>query len=130
MSAIGAAMKRLYRFARTGPDFLMDELTEVLRMESWFDFNSLFLRVFERLRERKATGGGQEMLRLRMYEKLQTLVQQGIVEKSGRNYRGIASALTAFAENVATQHCRRLLEVVKDRSHKSGTLEKEKGPAV
>lgn len=108
-------MKRIYRFARTGPDFLMDELTEVLRIDAWFEFKPLFLRVYERLRERKAAGGGQEMLRLRMYEKLQNLVQRGIVEKSGKNYRGIASALAAFTEHVAAQHCQRLLDVLKDR---------------
>jgi hypothetical protein len=108
-------MKRSYRFTRSGPDFLMDELTEALRNDAWFEFNPLFLRVYERLRERKATGGGQEMLRLRMYEKLQNLVQRGIVEKNGKTYRGIASALAAFREHVATQHCQRLLDVVKER---------------
>jgi hypothetical protein len=108
-------MKRLYRFARTGPDFLMDELTESLRVDAWFEFTELFDRVFERLKARKAVGGGQEMLRLRMYEKLQGLVRRGIVEKSGKSYRGIASALAAFAESVAAQHCRRLLDVVQSR---------------
>lgn len=91
----------------------MDELTEVLKNDVWFEFNPLFLRVYDRLRERKAAGGGQEMLRLRMYEKLQSLVQRGIVEKSGKNYRGIASALSALAEHVAAQHCQRLLDLVK-----------------
>ena len=91
----------------------MDELTDALRSESWFEFNPLFLQVYHKLRERKAAGGGQELLRLRMYEKLQNLVQRGIVEKSGKTYRGIASALAALAEHVAAQHCQRLLEVVK-----------------
>ena len=108
-------MKRTYRLGRTGPDFLMDELTEALKIDAWFEFNPLFLQVYMRLRERKAAGGGQEMLRLRMYEKLQKLVQRGIVEKSGKNYRGIASALAAFSENIAAQHCQRLLDVVKER---------------
>jgi len=106
-------MKRTFRFARTGPDFLMDELTEALNCDSWFEFNPLFLQVYGRLRARKAAGGGQEMLRLRMYEKLQNLVQRGIVEKSGKNYRGITAALTAWTEQIAAQHCQRLLEVVK-----------------
>jgi hypothetical protein len=91
----------------------MDELTDVLRDERWFEFNALFLLVYEKLRERKAAGGGQEMLRLRMYEKLQGLVQRGVVEKSGKTYRGIASALAMLAESVAAQHCQRLLDVVK-----------------
>lgn len=91
----------------------MDELTEVLRDNRWFEFNALFLVVYEKLRERKAAGGGQEMLRLRMYEKLQGLVQRGVVEKSGKTYRGIASALATMAERVAAQHCQQLLDVVK-----------------
>ena len=78
---MGGAMKRNFRFARTGPDFLMDELTEALKADVWFEFNPLFLQVYSKLRDRKAAGGGQEMLRLRMYEKLQKLVQRGIVEK-------------------------------------------------
>lgn len=106
-------MKRSFRFARTGPDFLMDELTEVLRSDSWFEFNPLFLLVYGRLRERKAVGGGQEMLRLRTYEKLQNLVQRGIVERSGKAYRGIGSALSTLAERVAAQHCQQLLDAVK-----------------
>jgi len=91
----------------------MDELTDALRNDVWFEFNPLFLQVYNKLRERKAAGGGQEMLRLRMYEKLQSLVQRGIVEKSGKNYRGIASALATLAEHVAAQHCQRLLDLVK-----------------
>jgi hypothetical protein len=110
---MGGAMKRNFRFARTGPDFLMDELTEALKADVWFEFNPLFLQVYSKLRDRKAAGGGQEMLRLRMYEKLQKLVQRGIVEKNGKTYRGIASALAAWAEHVAAQHCQQLLEVVK-----------------
>jgi hypothetical protein len=106
-------MKRAYRFARTGPDFLMDELTEALRSDAWFEFSQLFIQVYNKLRERKATGGGEEMLRLRTYEKLQSLVQRGIVEKSGKSYRGIASALAALAESVAAQHCQQLLDIVK-----------------
>jgi hypothetical protein len=115
-------MKRLYRFAHTGPDFLMDELTEALRADAWFEFNPLFLQVYHRLRERKAAGGGQEMLRLRMYEKLQSLVQRGIVEKNGKNYRGIATGLAALAEHVAAQHCQRLLDLVKQRAKAEGSV--------
>jgi hypothetical protein len=41
------------------------------------------------------------MLRLRAYEKLQNLVSRGMVKKSGKKYRGLASlakALTPPAE--------------------------------
>jgi hypothetical protein len=117
-------MKRTFRFARTGPDFLGDELTEALKSDAWFEFNPLFIRVYNKLRERKATGGGQEMLRLRMYEKLQGLVKRGIVEKNGKSYRGNAPALAALAEQVAAQQCQRLLDLMKKpKSHANGELE-------
>lgn len=106
-------MKRTFRFARTGPDFLMDELTDVLKCDAWFEFNPLFLQVYGKLRERKAAGGGQELLRLRIYEKLQNLVQQGIVEKTGKQYRGVASALAIMAERAAAQQVRQLVTAVK-----------------
>jgi hypothetical protein len=41
------------------------------------------------------------MLRLRAYEKLQNLVQAGIVKKKGKEYTGIASALVTFMETAA-----------------------------
>jgi len=85
----------------------MNELTEALRQDAWFEFNALFLDIYDRLKLRKATGGGQEMLRLRMYEKLQKLVQGGIVEKKGKTYRGNAPALSAFAEQIAGQQSQR-----------------------
>ena len=36
------------------------------------------------------------MLRLRAYEKLQTLVGAGVVKKVGKNYKGENTALHAF----------------------------------
>ena len=73
----------------------------MLSRKSWFDFKALFLAVHENLRERKVAGGGEEMLRLRAYEKLQNLVQQGIVKKEGKKYRGVASGLAAYAAQLA-----------------------------
>ena len=40
------------------------------------------------------------MLRLRAYEKLQNLVQAGIVKKTGKEYKGVAPALATFIETV------------------------------
>lgn len=120
---MGDTMKRLFRFARTGPDLLMDELTDALRCETWFEFNPLFLLVYGKLRERKCAGGGQELLRLRIYDKLQTLVQQGVVEKNGKQYRGITSALAALAERVAGLRCQHLLDIVKRSEANSGAGE-------
>ena len=41
------------------------------------------------------------MLRLRAYEKLQNLVQAGIVKKTGKEYRGVTAALVTFMETAA-----------------------------
>jgi hypothetical protein len=43
------------------------------------------------------------MLRLRAYEKLQNLVARGVVKKSGKSYKGDASALAAMAAAATAQ---------------------------
>jgi hypothetical protein len=53
--------------------------------------------VHENLRQRNAASGGEEMLRLRAYEKLQNLVARGVVKKTGKSYKGDVSALAAMA---------------------------------
>lgn len=113
-------MKRAFRFEHAGPDFLMDELTEALRSDEWFEFELLFSQVYNKLRERKGSRRGKEMLRLRTYEKLQDLVQKGAVEKIGKTYRGIASALAALAERAAAIHCQHLLNIVKQGNPNPG----------
>jgi hypothetical protein len=57
----------------------------------------LFEVVHENLRQRNAASGGEEMLRLRAYEKLQNLVARGVVKKTGKSYKGDAAALAAMA---------------------------------
>jgi hypothetical protein len=57
----------------------------------------LFDILHANLRERKAANGGEEMLRLRAYEKLQNLVHMGMVKKTGKKYKGIATPLAALA---------------------------------
>ena len=41
------------------------------------------------------------MLRLRAYEKLQNLVQAGVVKKIGKEYKGVPAALVTFMETAA-----------------------------
>ena len=89
-------MKTAYGFSRRGPDRVTEELTTVLSAKTWFEFKALFTIVHENLRARNAASGGEEMLRLRAYEKLQTLVQGGIVKKDGKKYRGVPAALTTY----------------------------------
>ena len=72
------------RFSRRLPDHVTDELVNVLSEKKVFGFNDLFERVFANLKLRNAVSGGEEMLRLRAYEKLQNLVTRGLVEKIGK----------------------------------------------
>jgi len=103
-------------FKRRGPDIITLELVSVLSGGAWFEFKALFTVVHTNLRARDAANGGEEMLRLRAYEKLQNLVHQGSVEKSAKNYRGNATALAALKEHMAAEHCRDLLVAVKNTS--------------
>ena len=40
------------------------------------------------------------MLRLRTYEKLQNLVRQGQVKKTGKKYKGVTNALLLLSESL------------------------------
>jgi len=87
-------------FSRRGPDFITEALALVLSQKCSFEFKPLFSLVHETLIAGKHAGGGEEMMRLRTYEKLQFLVERGIVEKKNtegvKTYRGLASLSSAF----------------------------------
>jgi hypothetical protein len=80
---------RRTRFSRRVPDHVTDELVTVLSDKQTFGFNDLFEVVYENLKARNAVSGGEEMLRLRSYEKLQNLVSRGLCAKVGKTYRGL-----------------------------------------
>src|SRR4249920_3520915 len=80
-------------FSRRLPDLVTEELVSVLSQKNSFEFKQLFDLVHENLRARNAASGGEEMLRLRAYEKLQNLVARGAVKKNGKKYKGLPSAL-------------------------------------
>lgn len=88
-------------FSRRVPDLVTEELVAVLTSKSSFEFKQLFEVVHENLRARNAASGGEEMLRLRAYEKLQNLVARGLVKKTGKKYKGLVSALTTLAADTA-----------------------------
>jgi hypothetical protein len=75
----------------------------VLSEKKIFGFNDLFERVFANLKLRNAVSGGEEMLRLRAYEKLQNLVTRGLVEKTGKEYKGTVRVHEASSTYVAAQ---------------------------
>ncbi len=89
-------MQRKSAFSRRLPDLVTEELVAVLTKKSSFEFKQLFDVVHERLRARNAASGGEEMLRLRAYEKLQNLVSRGMVKKTGKKYKGLASLSKAL----------------------------------
>ena len=73
----------------------------MLSKKGAYEFKALFIIVHANLRSRNAASGGEEMLRLRAYEKLQNLVQAGIVKKTGKEYRGVSAALVTFLATAA-----------------------------
>ena len=86
-------------FSRRLPDLITKELVLVLSQKGSYEFKKLFEIVHENLRRRNAASGGEEMLRLRSYEKLQNLVSSGAVKKNGKIYTGNSAALAAMAPN-------------------------------
>ena len=98
-----ATTSKRTRFSRRLPDHVTDELVIVLQEKKFFGFNDLFERVFANLKLRNAVSGGEEMLRLRAYEKLQNLVTRGLVEKLGKEYKGTARVIEASSSFVAAQ---------------------------
>src|SRR5471032_1413549 len=90
-------MQRKSAFSRRLPDLVTEELVAALSKKgSSFEFKQLFEVVHERLRARNAASGGEEMLRLRAYEKLQNLVSRGMVKKTGKKYRGVPKVLATL----------------------------------
>src|SRR5438093_7909689 len=86
-----------FTFTRRGPDNITEELIAVLSSKASFEFKPLFEIMLLNLRERNAASGGEEMLRLRAYEKLQGLVSQGAVHRqitgTTKRYKGVAARM-------------------------------------
>ena len=84
-------------FKRRAPDNLTEELVGVLSSKTALEFKPLFDILLANLRDRNAASGGEEMLRLRAYEKLQSLVSQGAVNRTvnglTKKYQGVAERL-------------------------------------
>ena len=83
-------------FSRRLPDLVTEELAAVLSSKSSYEFKELFDIVHENLKNRNAASGGEEMLRLRAYEKLQNLVARGMVKKEQKKYKGIPKQLATL----------------------------------
>ena len=89
-----------FSFTRRAPDCITEELVAVLSSKASFEFKPLFETMLLNLRERNAASGGEEMLRLRAYEKLQGLVSQGAVKRTvtgiTKKYQGVAARMVVL----------------------------------
>jgi hypothetical protein len=87
-------------FKHRMPDHLTEELVAVLSSRASFEFKPLFDIILLNLRERNAASGGEEMLRLRVYEKLQGLVGQGAVNRTvtgtTKKYKGVGPRMSTL----------------------------------
>jgi hypothetical protein len=94
------AKRSVISFTRRAPDNLTEELIAVLSSKTSFEFKPLFEIILLNLRERNAASGGEEMLRLRAYEKLQGLVSQGAVHREvtggTKKYKGVATRMVVL----------------------------------
>lgn len=86
-------MQRNFFTTRRLPDILMEELVTTLLEARTFEFKALFLSVYSSLKTKKTGSGGEEMLRLRTYEKLQNLVREGSATKVAGRYKGVRDKL-------------------------------------
>ena len=82
----------------------MEELASVLSAKASFEFKTLFTQVYANLKARNAASGGEEMLRLRAYERLQGLVDSGAVQRTGKEYRGVKAKLGSLLKTLAEQN--------------------------
>src|SRR4029077_14888880 len=84
-------------FSRRAPDIITEELVAVLSSKASYEFKPLFDVLLLNLRERNAASGGEEMLRLRSYEKLQRVVRQGTGDRTvncgTQKYKGVPSRM-------------------------------------
>ena len=86
-------------FSRRGPDNITEELVAALSGSKSYEFKALFSVIHAALRARNAASGGEEMLRLRTYDKLRNFVRQGQV-RTGKKYKGVANALLLLSESL------------------------------
>lgn len=97
--------KRKNQF-RPAQDFVSEEMVAALLKDTSYDFNELFEVVHAHLRARNAAGSGKEMLRLRVYEKLNIMVAQGLVKKQEKRYTGVVGALQTRRSEMAAAKAR------------------------
>lgn len=84
------------------PDYVTDTICEILS-DKPIEFNALFEKLWEESLSNNRVSGGEEMMRLRAYEKLQNLVSKGHATKIGKTYLATASTIKATSAWLAEQ---------------------------
>lgn len=74
------------RHSKRVTDIVRQEVIDVLLCAEIIEFNSIFLQVSTNMKQKNYSTGGEEILRLRIYEKLQALVSEGGIRKKGKEY--------------------------------------------
>jgi len=95
-------MSRNKSYFALKPDAMTEEMVVALLAKPSYDFHELFGVVHQGLRARRAAAGGEDVLRLRLYEKLQKLVARGMVRKAQKQYSSVETALRAHSVELAT----------------------------
>lgn len=72
--------------SRRVSDQIREEIIDALLGSGMLEFNEIFVCVVDSLKKKGLATGGEEILKLRIYEKLQTLVSLGALQKKGKEY--------------------------------------------
>lgn len=92
---------RKSRSSRKAPDLVTNELIVILHQAGMLEFNDIFQRTVIVMKEKHMSLGGEEILRLRIYEKLQSLVSSGGLIKKGREYTAQPKLVSLKSEEPA-----------------------------
>ena len=87
---------RRSRSSRKTPDLVTDELILILHEAGMLEFNDIFQRTVVVMKAKHMSLGGEEILRLRIYEKLQNLVSAGGLK--GREYTALPKLISLKSE--------------------------------
>lgn len=85
---------KLQGSSRKSPDLVTDELIDIMQKVGVLEFNEIFLQALSAMKEKKMPMSGEEILRLRIYDKLQNLVSAGGLMKKGKVYTATAKLPT------------------------------------
>jgi len=80
------------------PDHVTIAMAHELKRLGIVSFNGLFEATYKKLQEWHLVSGGEEMTRLRAFEKLQIMVTQGLVRKIGKEYEPTAKLRDTFPD--------------------------------